>query len=207
MYEFSHEKLHVYQDGLRFVGYASRAVVGWDTKHAIRDHLPRAAESTVEGIAHACAAVTLPLKQSSSDVSMGSTLECGACLDSAAVKRLIEPDVAMAQKSRLVGIASMLVGLRRSWEARMVRESTVEYGAAHHDKATTFHHEKLDVYQLALKTMEWLVAADSSLNLPVHVYRKLDSGITSIILNIAEGTGSTRQGTIEDSCRLPIAPR
>lgn len=53
---FSHEKLKVYQNALQFTAKADSWVAGWDSKHAVGDHLPRAAESIVENIAMASAA-------------------------------------------------------------------------------------------------------------------------------------------------------
>lgn len=50
---FNRENLHVYQ---RALGFAERAIshsTEWDTKHAIQDHLPRAAASILENIAMA----------------------------------------------------------------------------------------------------------------------------------------------------------
>jgi hypothetical protein len=51
---FSHEKLHVYQETLHFVARAEDIISAWDRKHAVVDHLSRAAESVLVNLAEAC---------------------------------------------------------------------------------------------------------------------------------------------------------
>ena len=53
---FNHEDLKVYQNALQFTARAESWVAEWDKKHAICDHLSRAAGSIVENIAMASAA-------------------------------------------------------------------------------------------------------------------------------------------------------
>lgn len=59
----------------------------------------------------------------------------------------------------------------------------------------TFTHEKLDVYRLPLRLMEWFVERDPLDSMSARLFRKLDGALTSMILNVAEGNGGARQKT------------
>jgi|SRR5947209_4391860 len=50
-------------------------------------------------------------------------------------------------------------------------------------------HETLDVYVGGLELMAWLVALPGGKEVASRLYRQIDEGVTSIILNIAEGNG------------------
>ncbi len=187
---FSHEKLVVYQRALAFYVDADRLCRGWDSKHAIVDHLSRAAESIVENIAEASAARSA-VKKRALDYSMGSALECAACLDIAEVKALIGSGETTSRKHAIAEIFKMLMGLRKSWTVGSVTEQGGSYDAGQTSptKAHLFHHERLDVYVVALQLVRWLSKSMVSKELPSKVFRKLDGTATSIVLNIAEGNG------------------
>jgi four helix bundle protein len=53
----------------------------------------------------------------------------------------------------------------------------------------TLGYEKLNVYRTALDAMVWFCAATAKADLPILLFRKLDTGATSIVLNLAEGNG------------------
>ena len=201
---FSHENLKVYPKALLFAQFAHAHTLAWDSMHAIADHLPRAADSVVENIATASASF-FATKQTSLDVSLGSALECAACLDIAQVKHLTSRQDAGVQKTELLSIYRMLIGLRRSWSESVVREAGVAYGNDGHEltgsdgrlnsdgpdaeKADAFSHERLDVYRLALETMAWFNQIAQANHLNTGEFRKLDNLLTSVVLNIAEGNG------------------
>ncbi len=214
---FNHEKLNVYQRTLSFNAKVVNWVEKWDNRHAICDHLPRAAESILENIAMGCAAGSA-MKMRSLDYAIGSTLECAACLDIAGVKRLPDHSLVLNEKEELSQILKMLMGLKRSWATaiREVREEAAEYGAGLEmttdenmgdevsdrvsdevsDRVSDevfrralFHHEKLDVYRVAIEAGKAFSSSEAVSRLSVTVFRRLDVLMTSMILNIAEGNG------------------
>jgi four helix bundle protein len=199
---FSHESLTVYQRTLAFNARVASWIVHWDPKHAICDHLPRAAEGILDNIATASASVSA-MKARSLDYAIGSTLECAACLDIAYIRRLAGTGDAPGEKDSLAELLRMLVGLRRAWEPRVVREAGAVYGSTEggddeaYDKAcdeggeepALFHHEKLDVYKISLEVIRCVTASQSFQGLPAKMYRRLDELLTSVLLNVAEGNG------------------
>jgi four helix bundle protein len=187
---FNHEKLIVFQRSLAFYAKVESIVTEWDSRHAISDHLPRAAESMVENIAQASAASS-GMKQKALDCSLGSTLECAACLHIAEAKEITDGSFTRRHKEMLAEIFRMLIGVRKSWSAGTVRESRGEYrtGGASRDRTPLFHHERLDVYCVALEVVRWFHTAVAWEKLPSRLFRKLDAPLTSVVLNIAEGNG------------------
>jgi four helix bundle protein len=159
---FAHEKLKVYQRALAFFRLADEMAGSWDAKHAISDHLPRAAESIVLNLAEASAAFS-GVKQKSLDVALGSTLECAACLDIAHVKELIDGAALALHKPSLARIFRMQMGLRKSWSGDVVREEPEAYGPAEPARQSVlcFHHEQLDVYRVALEFVGWFCGGSS----------------------------------------------
>lgn len=194
---FNHENLKVYQQALTFNVKVGCWTNQWDRRHAICDQLSRAAESILENIAMASATFS-SMKVRSLDYALGSCLECAASLDLAGIKRLLDSKLVYAEKEELSQILRMLVGLRRSW-AKMpctVREETAEYGANVDEardkdagKTVLFHHEALDVYQVAVQAATVLCSSETLTRLSNPVFRRLDELLTSMILNIAEGNG------------------
>lgn len=192
---FNHENLKVYQQTLSFNSKVCEWVVQWDRRHAICDQLSRAAESMLENIAMASATFS-SMKTRSLNYAIASSLECAACLDLARIKQLLVMNMVNEQKADLSQILRMLVGLRSSREktTQSVREDRAEYVAGlADDKASKppvlFHHEKLDVYRLALAAAEAFYSSEVVYNLPNPVFRRLDELFTSMVLNIAEGNG------------------
>ncbi len=198
---FFHENLQVYQRTLTFHAQANAWISKWDARHAICDHLPRAAGSMLENIAMG-SAVFGNRKMRYADYALGSCLESAACLDLANIKGLLADD-AHHWKGELCEIARMIVGLRKAWERGMVREGEVEYGhmdAEHpsgEGQVELFHHEKLDAYRVALQAAAKLVAIDAEWKLAAVTFRRLDTLMTSTVLNIAEGNGRYSTGDQE----------
>ena len=62
-----------------------------------------------------------------------------------------------------------------------------------------FDHEKLRVYQQALKFLTWIQETLDQMPKNIAVYNQLDRASTSILLNIAEGNGKF---TENDRCRF-----
>ena len=202
---FAHEKLMVYHKILAFIGCAEDWLGAWDRRHAFVDHLSRASESVLSNLVEAVRLRKEKPKQRSLDYALGSTLECAACMDIACLKGLLGADETSGSKNRLVEIARMLIGLRRSWERPRLAEEAGPYGSeSHHVSAgTVFHHEDLDVYRLALGFHRWLVAHGSGHPVAGRLGRKLDRFATSIVLNVAEGNG--RFSVLEQGGFLDVA--
>jgi four helix bundle protein len=187
---FAYEQVHVYQRALAFCGGVCTLTKNWESWHAIADHLPRAAESVVVNLAESCA-VFSQAKRNVLDYSLGSTLECAACLDIAGIKTLLDSATVLRHKKDLAEVFRMMVGLRSSWGRNALREEPVPYASEPRtvSAAADFHHEALDVYRVALDVMVWFCANVANANLPANLLRRLDASATSILLNLAEGNG------------------
>jgi four helix bundle protein len=136
------------------------------------------------------------------ECSLGSVLECAACLDVASIRGLVDAPSVQSAKEVLRQIARMEVGLRRSWEA-CVREPTEMYGT---NSESYFLHESLEVYQRSLEVHEALHAVWQSGPTRNRHVKRVDALTTSLTLNIAEGNGRFSKvdhhkflGTAEDA--------
>ena len=180
-------------------------IEGWHPRHAIADHLPRAADSVVLNLAESVRADSPKQKNKFMDYSLGSVFECAACLDLAVTKTLLAPEKAAESKRRLARICGELIGLRKSWSVRSVCEEEAEYPARAAKHRPIFHHERLDAYQVALnvvKTMDFGALLES---VPAKVFQEYDEPATSMVLNIAEGNG--RYAVVDHRRFLGIANR
>jgi four helix bundle protein len=189
---FPHEKLQVYGRALDFAAQAAVLSSFWDKKHSVADHFSRAAESIVLNLAEGARLSSGPMKLTSLDYALGSSLECAACLDVARLKGLLADPECGCEKHRLCEITKMLVGLRKAWSQSIsqLQEESSEYSA---ERPTTaieplFHHESLDVYRVSLTFMRWFVSLAPARELTM-AFRPVDKAATSVILNIAEGNG------------------
>lgn len=116
---FDHEKLRVYQDGLRFVAIADSVIAGLPAKLAARDQLDRASTSIVLNIAEGNGKRSRVDRCRYLDIARGSALESAACLDVLVVKKQLDEPGAAEGKEILVGIVSMLVGLLETFGAQV----------------------------------------------------------------------------------------
>jgi four helix bundle protein len=187
---FPHEKLDVYAKSLAFVQLAAPQIDAWPATASVRDQLDRASESLITNLVNA---VRLPRSLQgiySLECSLGSVLECAACLDVAFVKRLLEESQLRGEKHILQAIAQMEVGLRRSW-CPAVHEEAEPYGA---ETKVYFAHESLTVYQRALQLCQALEVSllVDGITCPRYA-RRIDELMTSLALNIAEGNGRFSQ--------------
>lgn len=184
MKRFSFQNLRVYSDLTRFLVMSEAHVSKWDRAHAIVDHFYRSSEGAVVCLAEACRHHDLATKQQAADCSAGSILECAGCVDIARAKSLCTPDATHAMKQGLGSVFRQLIALRRSWERSEVREDGPEYCVDY-----VFSHERLDVYQFALKVHDKLASMHIVERLSRGDFRRLDEPATSLLLNIAEGNG------------------
>jgi len=182
---FPHEQLEVYGVSLRFAALADELLIAWSSSWAVHGQFDRAVESVVTNLVTAARHRATDAGVYSLECSLGSVLECAACLDVAARRRLIEVSRLHSAKDMLRQIARMEVGLRRSWE-HCIREEP-EADAA--DSERYFLHESLEVYQRSLQVHESLDAVWQSGQTPSRYAKRVDELTTSLTLNIAEGNG------------------
>jgi hypothetical protein len=92
---FNHENLNVYRRMLSFNAEVAVWTGGWDSKHAICDHLTRAAESMLENVA----------------------IKLAARLDLCVIQNLLPQDEVIVWKALLqrvsVMTSSMIAGIQR----------------------------------------------------------------------------------------------
>ena len=123
---FDHEKLDVYQESIRFVGWADSLLAAVPTGMAVRDQLDRASTSIALNIAEGNGKFTAPDRCRFFDIARGSALECAACLDVLVARQQVK-DVGQG-KVMLVHIVSMLAGLIKRTSPNRVYEASETYG-------------------------------------------------------------------------------
>lgn len=117
---FDHEKLEVYQESLRFVGWVSSLLEQAVRVGDVKDQLDRASTSISLNIAEGNGKYTPKDRCRFFDTAHGSALECAAALDVLVAKKKIAPDQIRDGKESLLKIVRMLFGLIK-------RNSTREY--------------------------------------------------------------------------------
>jgi len=182
---FGHEKLIVYQKGMRFAVVRSALLDALPRRVAACDHLDRGAESILVNIAHASSTWSPNERIVYLGHANGSALECAACLDVLVAKNLLAADDGYPGKSLLAEVVSMLITMRKT-TANRVREDHAQYRTK---KGKLFNHEDLDVYQVALQLVAWLEPMLMEFSCSADLRSKLDKSTTAIVLNIAEGNG------------------
>ena len=188
---FAHEKLQVYGKALAFNTKAAVWTGTWDKKHALVDHLSRAAESIVLNLAEAARQRGAPARLRIVDYSIGSALECAGCLDIARIKDLLSNEHCDQEKQLLCEITKMLIGLRKAWAESIPREEAPRYvsKSVNASSESLFHHEELEVYRMSLNFIKWFVSLPEGKELSSRLFRQMDEAATSMVLNIAEGNG------------------
>jgi four helix bundle protein len=182
---FPHEQLEVYGVALRFAALADERIATWSSSWAVHGQFDRAVESIVTNLAKAARLRDTDAGVYGIECSLGSVLECAACLDVASCRRLIEVTRMHSAKEVLRKIARMEVGLRKSWEG-CVREQSEVYAT---DPERYFLHESLKVYQRSLQVHEALNGIWQSGQKRSRHVKRVDELTTSLTLNIAEGNG------------------
>ena len=124
---FDHEKLRVYQEALAFASWTETVLERAKKSSPLHDQLDRARTSILLNIAEGNGRFTSADRCRFFDMARGSVLECAACLDLLAVKKLIDQKELFVSKAALEKIVSMLVGLIRSNSADRLHETPVSY--------------------------------------------------------------------------------
>ncbi len=196
---FPHERLEVYGIVLRFAVLADELLSTWPSSWAVHGQFDRAVESIVTNLVKAARLRATDAGVYSIECSLGSVLECAACLDVASLRYLVDASRMHLAKDVLRQIARMEVGLRKSWE-NCAREQPEVYVA---DSGRYFLHETLEVYQRSLQVHESLDAIWQGDHVRSRHARRVDELTTSLTLNIAEGNG--RFSNVDHSKFLGIA--
>ncbi len=121
---FDHEKLDVYQEAIAFCGWIGELLSQITAKAAGKDHLDRASTSLPLNIAQGNGKFSTIDRARFLEIARGSALECAACLDVLAVRKLVAAERILPAKERLVRIVNMLMGMlkRFSGRAEFLRE-------------------------------------------------------------------------------------
>jgi four helix bundle protein len=132
---FDHEKLDVYQEAIVFCGWVGDFLTATPAKAAAKDQLDRASTSLPLNIAEGNGKFSDADRSRFLEIARGSALECAACLDVLAVRRLVATERIVPAKDQLVRIVNMLMGMlkRFSGRAEFLREDEGTYavGADH----------------------------------------------------------------------------
>jgi len=121
---FDHEKLDVYQEAIAFCGWVGELLGQISAKAAAKDQLDRALNSLPLNLAEGNGKFSAVDRARFLEIARGSALECAACLDVLAVRKLVAAERILPAKERLVRIVNMLMGMlkRFSGRAEFLRE-------------------------------------------------------------------------------------
>jgi four helix bundle protein len=122
-----HEKLRVYRESLAFASWTEVILDRAKKSSSLHDQLDRARTSILLNIAEGNGRFTAPDRCRFFDTARGSALECAACLDLLAVKKVVDAEELAHGKQLLEKIVSMLVGLIRSNSADRLHEEPMTY--------------------------------------------------------------------------------
>ena len=126
---FDHEKLDVYQESIAFCGWVGDLLNDITGKAAVKDQLDRASTSLPLNIAEGNGKFSDADRSRFLEIARGSAMECAACLDVLAVRKLIATERIVPAKEQLVRSANMLMGMlkRFSGRAEFLREDEGTY--------------------------------------------------------------------------------
>ena len=126
---FNHEKLDVYQESIAFCGWVGDLLNDITGKAAAKDQLDRASTSLPLNIAEGNGKFSDADRSRFLEIARGSAMECAACLDVLAVRKLIATERIVPGKEQLVRIVNMLMGMlkRFSRRAEFLREDEGTY--------------------------------------------------------------------------------
>ena len=113
-----HEKLDVYQEAIAFCGWVGELLSQISAKAAAKDHLDRASTSLPLNIAQGNGKFSTIDRARFLEIARGSALECAACLDVLAVRKLVAAERILPAKERLVRTVNMLMGMLRRFSGR-----------------------------------------------------------------------------------------
>jgi four helix bundle protein len=126
---FDHERLDVYQESIAFCGWVGDLLNDITGKAAAKDQPDRASTSLPLNIAEGNGKFSDADRSRFIEIARGSALECAACLDVLAVRKLIAAEQIVPAKGQLVRIVNVLMGMlkRFSGRAEFLREDEGTY--------------------------------------------------------------------------------
>jgi four helix bundle protein len=130
---FDHERLDVHQEAIAFCGWAGDLLSEVTVKAAAKDQLDRASTSIPLNIAEGNGKFSNADRARFLEIARGSALECAACVDVLAVRRLIAAERIIPAKEQLVRIVKMLMGMLKRFSGRsdLLGEEIGIYGSDH----------------------------------------------------------------------------
>jgi four helix bundle protein len=130
---FDHERLDVYQEAIAFCGWAGELLSEVTVKASAKDQLDRASTSIPLNIAEGNSKFSNADRARFLEIARGSALECAACIDVLAVRRLVVTERILPAKEQLVRIVKMLMGMlkRFSGHADLLGEEEEIYRSEH----------------------------------------------------------------------------
>ena len=108
---FDHERLDVYQEAIAFCGWVEDLLSEVTVKASAKDQLDRASTSIPLNIAEGNGKFSNADRARFLEIARGSALECAACIDVLAVRRLVVTERILPPKEQLVRIVKMLMGM------------------------------------------------------------------------------------------------
>jgi len=97
---FDHEKLDVYQESIAFCGWVGELLSQISAKAAAKDQLDRASTSLPLNIAEGNGKFSTVDRARFLEIACGSALECAACLNVLAVRKLVAGERILPAKER-----------------------------------------------------------------------------------------------------------
>ncbi len=126
--QFDHERLKVYQEALRFVGWVGPVIDGLPARLAARDQLDRSSTSVVLNLAEGNGKRSHPERCRFFDIARGSGVECAACLDVLVARQKLAPETAKEGKAILIEVVSMTAGLIARFSHEVQESEQAPYG-------------------------------------------------------------------------------
>ena len=115
---FDHERLDVYQEAIAFCGWVGDLLSEVTVKASANDQLDRASTSIALNIAEGNGKFSNADRARFLEIARGSALECAACIDVLAVRRLVAREKIIPAKEQLVRIVNMLMGMLKRFSGR-----------------------------------------------------------------------------------------
>src|SRR5205814_10589189 len=130
---FDHEKLDVYREAIAFCGWVGDLLSEVTVKASAKDQLDRASTSIPLNVAEGNGKFSNADRSRFLEIARGSALECAACIDVLAVRRLVVTERILPAKEQLVRIVKMLMGMlkRFSGHADLLGEEEGIYRSEH----------------------------------------------------------------------------
>lgn len=138
MFYFDHEKLHVYQDSLKFIVWLTCLIQDNKLKGAVIDHLQRSSQLIALNVAEGIGRFTSTDRCHFFDIARGSALECAASLDVLVAQAQLSIEQVREGKVILKGIVSMIVGLIKN-NSNRIHETGISY-ETHDEELGWYHH-------------------------------------------------------------------